>query len=135
MIQVTCAIIIEKGKVLVAQNNENSDHAFQWEFPGGKVKTGETVEDCIVREIQEELNLNVQIEEKLTPVEYDYEIKSIRLIPYVCVVVSGDLKLNDHKDIKWLDLDELTELDWAEADRRLLFEKENLYRLEKYLGK
>lgn len=135
MIQVTCAIIVQKGKVLVAQNDESSDHAFQWEFPGGKIKSEETAEACIVREIQEELNLNIQIEEKLVSVEHDYIIKSIRLIPFICVVISGDLKLNDHKAVKWLDINNLAELNWAEADRRLLFSKENLYRLEKYLGK
>ena len=135
MIQVTCAIIVQKEKVLVAQNDESSDHAFQWEFPGGKIKSGETAEDCVVREIQEELDLNIQIEEKLNPVEHDYTIKSIRLIPFICVVVSGDLKLNDHKAVKWLGINGLDELDWAEADRRMLFNKENLHRLEKYLGK
>ncbi|WP_321368433.1 (deoxy)nucleoside triphosphate pyrophosphohydrolase [uncultured Draconibacterium sp.] len=135
MIQVTCAIIIQNGKVLVAQNNESSDHPLQWEFPGGKIKSGETAKACIVREIKEELNLHVQVQEKLIPVEHDYKIKCIRLIPFVCVVISGDVKLNDHKAVKWLTMDELTELDWAEADRRLLLNEENLHRLKEHAGK
>lgn len=135
MIQVTCAIIIQNGKVLVAQNNESSDHPLQWEFPGGKIKPEETAKACIVREIKEELNLHVQVQEKLIPVEHDYKIKCIRLIPFVCVVISGDVKLNDHKAVKWLTMDELTELDWAEADRRLLLNEENLHRLKEHAGK
>ncbi|QIA09640.1 (deoxy)nucleoside triphosphate pyrophosphohydrolase [Draconibacterium halophilum] len=134
MIQVTCAIIIDQGKILVAQNKENSDHPFQWEFPGGKIKSGETERDCIVREIEEELNLTVEIAEALIPVEHNYEIKVIRLIPFVCSLVSGHLKLNDHKAIKWVDEDELDKLDFAEADRVLIQKSENRERLKKYLG-
>ena len=134
MIQVACAIIIDRGKILIAQNNESSDHAFQWEFPGGKVKTGETEKECIVREIEEELNLTVEVVEALTPVEYDYKIKAIRLIPFVCSLVSGEMKLNDHKAVKWMTIDELGELDLAEADKVLIQLVENRTRLKKYLG-
>ena len=134
MIQVACAIIIDRGKILIAQNNESSDHPFQWEFPGGKVKTGETEKECIVREIEEELNLTVEVVEALTPVEYDYKIKAIRLIPFVCSLVSGEMKLNDHKAVKWMTIDELGELDLAEADKGLIQLVENRTRLKKYLG-
>ena len=134
MIQVTCAIIIDCGKILIAQNNESSDHPFQWEFPGGKVKTGETEKECIVREIEEELNLTVEVVEALTPVEYDYKIKAIRLIPFVCSLVSGEMKLNDHRAVKWMTIDELGELDLAEADKVLIQLVENRTRLKKYLG-
>ena len=132
MIQVACAIIIDRKKILIAQNNESSDHPFQWEFPGGKVKTGETEKECIVREIEEELNLTVEVVEALTPVEYDYEIKAIRLIPFVCSLVSGEMKLNDHRAVKWMTIDELGELDLAEADKVLIQLVENRMCLKKY---
>ena len=132
MIQVACAIIIDCGKILIAQNNESSDHPFQWEFPGGKVKTGETEKECIVREIEEELNLTVEVVEALTPVEYDYKIKAIRLIPFVCSLVSGEMKLNDHRAVKWMTIDELGELDLAEADKVLIQLVENRMCLKKY---
>ncbi|WP_319500854.1 (deoxy)nucleoside triphosphate pyrophosphohydrolase [uncultured Draconibacterium sp.] len=132
MIQVTCAIIIDKGKILVAQNNKSSDHPLQWEFPGGKVKSGETEKECIVREIEEELNLTVEVEEALIPVEYDYKIKAIRLIPFVCSLASGEVKLNDHNAVKWVTIDELDELDLAEADKVLIQMNENRDRLKKY---
>ena len=134
MIQVTCAIIIDRGKILVAQNNENSDHPFKWEFPGGKVKSGETEKECIVREIEEELNLTIEVVEALTPVEHDYKIKVIRLIPFVCSHVLGKIKLNDHNAVKWVTIDELDELDLAEADRVLIQMPENCERLKKYTG-
>lgn len=134
MIQVTCAIIIDCGKILVAQNNEDSDHPLQWEFPGGKVKTGETETDCIIREIKEELNLTVEVVGALVPVEHDYNIKTIRLIPFVCRLLSGDLKLNDHNAIEWISANELNEVDFAEADRILISNAENGERLKKYLG-
>jgi 8-oxo-dGTP diphosphatase len=134
MIQVTCAIIIHQGKILVAQNNESSDHPFQWEFPGGKIKSGETEEACIVREITEELNLIVEVAAVLTPVEYDYKIKAIRLIPFVCELISGKIKLNDHNAVKWVTVDELDELDLAGADKVLMQLAENRDRLKKYAG-
>ncbi|MDX8338439.1 (deoxy)nucleoside triphosphate pyrophosphohydrolase [Draconibacterium sp. IB214405] len=135
MIKVTCAIIIEAGKILAAQNNESSDHPFQWEFPGGKIKRGETERECIVREIKEELSLTVEVAGELMPIEHDYKIKAIRLIPFVCIIKSGKLKLNDHLAVKWLGFEELAKLDWAEADRCLLTKKENLQLLKEYLGK
>ena len=135
MIQVTCAIIIDHGKILIAQNNESSDHSFQWEFPGGKVKSGETEKECIAREIKEELNLTVEVVEALIAVEYDYKIKAIRLMPFVCSLVSGEMKLNNHKEVKWMTIDELGELDLAEADKVLIQMAENRMRLKKYLGK
>ncbi len=134
MIQVTCALIIDQGKILVAQNNESSDHPLQWEFPGGKVKSGETEKECIVREIEEELNLAVEVVEALTPVEHDYKIKAIRLIPFVCLDVSGKIKLNDHNAVKWVTFDELDELDLAEADKALIQMPENRERLKEYTG-
>lgn len=135
MIQVTCALIVNGEKILVAQNNKSSDHPFQWEFPGGKIKPGETERDCILREIMEELNLKIEVMEALIPVEYDYQIKSIRLIPFVCRLVSGEIELNDHNAIKWLAETELDNLNFAEADRLLIQQKENRKRLKKYLGK
>lgn len=134
MIQVTCAIIIHRGKILVAQNNEYSDHPFQWEFPGGKLKPGETERDCIVREIKEELNLVVKVEKALIPVDHVYKTKAICLIPFVCSIVSGSLKLNDHNAVKWLYLKEIDDMDLAEADKALIGVAENCKRLKEYPG-
>ncbi|HYQ58244.1 MAG TPA: (deoxy)nucleoside triphosphate pyrophosphohydrolase [Draconibacterium sp.] len=135
MIHVTCAILLDGGKVLLAQNRASSDHPFQWEFPGGKIKPGESAESCIVREIMEELNLKIKIEGALRPVEHEYSIKTVRLIPFICTIISGTMELNNHQDTKWVSLNKLMNYDLAEADRRLILLKANWISLKKYIGK
>ena len=66
MLKVTCAIIVKRGKILVVQNGSDSDHPLKWEFPGGKINKNETVEECISREIREELEIEIKVENKCT---------------------------------------------------------------------
>lgn len=101
MLRVTCAVIIHHGKILVAQRGVNSDHPFQWEFPGGKLKRGETPENCIVREITEELEIKIDILEKMYPVKWDYGFKKIELIPFLCSIKSGQINLTEHHHFLW----------------------------------
>lgn len=132
MIDVTCALIIQDQKILVAQNNPTSDQAGKWEFPGGKIKPNETAEECIVREIMEELELSVSVSRKLEEVAYDYGRKIIRLIPFICKIEGGEIVLHDHQAIKWLSREELYDLDFSAADRALLNMKSNKDFLMKY---
>lgn len=132
MIDVTCALIIQNHKILVAQNNPTSDQAGKWEFPGGKIKPNETAEECIVREIMEELELSVSVSHKLEEVAYDYGRKIIRLIPFICKIEGGEIVLHDHQAIKWLSREELNDLDFSAADRALLNTKSNKDFLMKY---
>src|SRR4030042_880963 len=84
MIQVTCAIIRnEDNEVLIVQRGEKTDHPFKWEFPGGKMRDGETEEECIIREIREELSMEVIIFSKAEQVVHDYGHKEITLIPCI----------------------------------------------------
>lgn len=135
MIKVTCALLIKNGKILITRNGESSDHAFQWEFPGGKTKTLETDRECIVREIKEELELKINVIEALVPVEHDYGIKKIKLIPFICTIKSGNLKLNNHIEEKWITINELNRMNFSEADKLLIKIKLNRQALEKYLRK
>lgn len=135
MIDVTCAIIIQHHKILVAQNSAASDHAGKWEFPGGKINPEETEEECILREIQEELELDILVFGKLNSVVYDYGNKTIRLIPFVCEIVGGELVLNDHQAVKWVSVDELKALDFAAADKALIEVSDNIMRLKEHLRK
>ncbi len=132
MIDVTCALIIQNQKILVAQNNPTSDQAGKWEFPGGKIKPNETDEECIVREILEEMELSVFVSRKLEEVTYDYGHKAIRLIPFICKIEGGKIVLNDHQAIKWLSWEELDDVDFSAADRTLLNNKSNADFLMKY---
>lgn len=132
MIDVTCALIIQNQKILVAQNQPTSDQAGKWEFPGGKVKSNETAEECITREILEELELSVSISCKLEEVTYDYGHKAIRLIPFICKIEGGEIVLNDHQAIKWVSREELNDVEFSAADRALLNNKGNADFLMKY---
>ena len=94
----------------------------KWEFPGGKIEPGENEEECIKREIFEELNIHIKIERKLTPVLHQYPNFKINLIPFITEYVSGDLILKEHSDHVLVDKEELYRLDWAEADLPVLKE-------------
>lgn len=134
MIDVTCALIVDGNRVLLAQNGPESDHAFQWEFPGGKIGLNESPHACIIREIQEELELEIEVERELVPIDHDYGIKKIRLIPFICRIVGGTLKLNDHVAVSWVKMEELLSSDLSEADKVLIHLEENRKILKEYLG-
>jgi 8-oxo-dGTP diphosphatase len=117
MIDVTCAIIRnEDNEVLVVQRGEKTDHPFKWEFPGGKVANGESNEDCIIREIREELSIDIVICERLGSVEYDYGKKQVRLIPFVCDTLDELPLLSEHISFKWISVSDLKYIDFSEAD-------------------
>ena len=120
---VTCAIIESNQKVLVTQRSEKMKLPLKWEFPGGKVEKGETDEDCLIREIYEELNINIVIKKKLKSNTHKYsENKAIKLIPFICELTGGEIKLTEHANFLWLSNSELVNLDWAEADIPILNE-------------
>ena len=135
MLKVTCAIIIRNKRILIAQHGENSNHPFQWEFPGGKMLPGESPESCVIREINEELDIGIEILEQIVPVTFDYGMKTIELIPFICRWESGKISLNEHIAIRWISIGELADIDFSGADQKLISNQENLNRLKKHLGK
>lgn len=117
MIDVTCAVIRnDEDEILVVQRGSDTDHPLKWEFPGGKIRIGEMAEDCIIREIDEELSLDIVICGKLTPVEYDYGHKQVRLIPFVCDTLHDLPVLHEHVAYRWVDSADLEMIDFSEAD-------------------
>ena len=117
MINVTCAIIRnEDDEVLIVQRRETTDHPLKWEFPGGKLHAEETEEECIIREIKEELSMEIVIVNKLPDVEHDYGFKQIRLIPFICDTLDELPFLSEHIAFKWLPAEELPAVDFSEAD-------------------
>lgn len=117
MIDVCCAIIIdEEGKVLVAQRSANMLLPLKMEFPGGKMEPGESAEACLIREIKEELNVDIQILSERTAHQHVYPEFSIRLIPFVCRIVAGDVVLKEHASYSWMETSALQGCDWAAAD-------------------
>ena len=115
-IYVTCAIIEKDGKVLSTQRSETMSFPLKWEFPGGKINDGEQPEDCLKRELHEELGIAVAISRSHDPVTHQYPAFIITLYPFVCNIIAGEIKLHEHKAFKWLSPEKLHELDWAEAD-------------------
>jgi len=117
MINVTCAIIRnEDDEVLVVQRGESTDHPFKWEFPGGKVHPDETEEECLIREVEEELSMEIVILARLPEAEHDYGFKQIRLIPFICDTLDELPFLTEHIAYKWLPAGELPSVDFSEAD-------------------
>jgi 8-oxo-dGTP diphosphatase len=123
MIRVSCAIIINPfDQVLVTQRSINMPLPLKWEFPGGKIEADETAEACLIREIKEELNIEIEITGTLPPNDHQYPDKLIRLIPFICRQKGGEIVLKEHADYKWLDAKDLLDLDWAEADVEVVME-------------
>ena len=116
MINVTCAIVIKETKVLVTQRSSTMKLPLKWEFPGGKIEANESSEQCIHRELKEELNIEIQILKSQDPVPYTYEHFTINLIPFIARYLSGKVVLTEHKEYRWLEKEELKSLDWAPAD-------------------
>ena len=116
MLHVTCAIIEHQGKVLICQRSASMKLSLKWEFPGGKVETGESKEECLKREIKEELGLEIEVHEELTAVTHAYPNFEITLYPSRCTVTDGELMLTEHAQALWVSPAELQRYDWAEAD-------------------
>ena len=110
------AAVIKKEDAIFATQRGYGDFAGGWEFPGGKVEPGETPEQAIVREIQEELETTVAVDGFLTTVDYDYPTFHLTMHCYVCHVSEGRLYLLEHSAAKWLTLETLDTVDWLPAD-------------------
>jgi 8-oxo-dGTP diphosphatase len=123
---VVCAIIERDGRFLIARRTEGRHLALKWEFPGGKVEPGESEVNALERELFEELQVRVEIIERLTPVEYSYPERSLRLIAFRCRIVDGVPVATDHEELCWVGIDEASSYDFPEADLPILAE----YRLK-----
>ena len=120
IVKVPCAVIEHEGKVLAAQRSAASSLPLKWEFPGGKLEDNETEEEGLVREIREELEVEIRIGDRLPLSTRDDGWREIQLVPFVCGLLTFDIKLTEHEQILWLFPDELDALDWAEADRDVI---------------
>jgi 8-oxo-dGTP diphosphatase len=119
-LHVTCAIIEKDSRVLAAQRSRVMAMPLKWEFPGGKIKPGETPEHCLCREIVEELAIEVAVHHALAEKTHAYPEFIITLYPFVCSIITGTITLREHAAVIWLPREKLASLDWAEADRPVL---------------
>ena len=110
------AAIIRKDNTVFATQRGYGDYKDWWEFPGGKIEPGETPEAALAREIKEELDSEIAVEQYLTTVEHDYPEFHLSMDCYWCEVKSGKLTLLEHEAAKWLPLDNLRQVNWLPAD-------------------
>lgn len=117
-IEVVAAIIIHNNKILCVQRSENKlDYiSKKWEFPGGKIESGESKQETIKREISEELEMNITVQEEYITVNHQYPDFHLTMHSFICTCNEPSLTLTEHIDYKWLDKNELNQLDWAAAD-------------------
>ena len=106
--------------VVFATQRGYGEYKDWWEFPGGKIESGETPEGALVREIREELAAGIQVEKYLTTVEYDYPAFHLSMDCFLCRIKSGHLTLKEHEAARWLTKDTLDSVDWLPADRELI---------------
>jgi 8-oxo-dGTP diphosphatase len=119
-LHVACAIIERDGLVLAAQRSPSMSLPLKWEFPGGKIDLGETAEECLKRELIEELGVIVGIDRKMPVHTHSYPDFTVTLYPFVCSMVSGEIEVHEHAAVRWMLPEELSNLDWAEADGPVL---------------
>ncbi|NIJ50935.1 (deoxy)nucleoside triphosphate pyrophosphohydrolase [Dyadobacter arcticus] len=124
VVRVPCAVIEHNGKVLAGQRSPALSFPLKWEFPGGKAEKNESDEEALLREIREELNVEVEIIHKLPVTSKDQGWREIILVPFVCRLNSYQITLTEHEQILWLKPKELPSLDWTEADLNVI---ENYY--------
>ena len=117
-IEVVAAIIIRKDKILRVQRTENEKEyvSLKWEFPGGKIEVGESREEALIREIEEELVVVIHELQYLMTVEHSYPDFHLTMHTYTCALKAGEVELREHVGLKWLAVEELDQLDWAAAD-------------------
>ncbi len=114
-IEVVAAVIKHNNEIFTTRRGYG-DFENMWEFPGGKVEPGETQAEALIREIKEELELDIEVSDYLTTVDYDYPKFHLTMHCYMCNINGGKLHLNAHNDAKWVALENLDGLKWVPAD-------------------
>lgn len=115
-INVVGAAIVQDGTVLCVRRGPDGSLPGMWEFPGGKIETGEAPEAALAREIKEELHCGVSVGESVTTTVHEYDFGIVGLTIFYCSLTGGTPTLTEHTEMRWLAASELASLDWAPAD-------------------
>lgn len=114
-IKVVAAIIQKENKILATKRGY-CEFINMWEFPGGKIESGETKEQALVREIKEELNIEINVDKFAIDIEYQYPNFYLFMSCFMCSIKEGSIELLEHNDGKWITKEELNTLNWLPAD-------------------
>lgn len=117
-IRVVAAIIRKENKILIAKRNYGEFEGL-FEFPGGKIELGEIPEEALKREIREEMEVDINVEEFFININYEYPTFILDMDCYLCELLENDIHLNDHSEIKWIDVNE-ENIEWAPADIQII---------------
>lgn len=118
-VSVVAAVIEKEGKILIARR-KTPFRGNYWEFPGGKLETNETLEECLKREIREELAIDIEIGSFISLDKHALNCQTaIALYAYKAKYLSGDIKLKDHEEIKWVTPEDLLQYDYPDPDRHI----------------
>lgn len=117
---VTAAVIEKDGRILIARRKQGWRFAGKWEFPGGKIEPGETPEECLRRELREELDIEAEVGEFFCSSTYRYSHATVQLLVYRAYHVAGEYTLHDHQEIRWVLPTELAQYDFPEADKPVI---------------
>ena len=120
IVEVVAALIRRHGKILISQRPDDVHLARLWEFPGGKVEAGESLETALRREIREELGIDVAVGEEYFTVEHDYPGKSVRLHFFNCSIECGEPQALGVADLRWVSPEELSRFEFPPADAELI---------------
>jgi mutator protein MutT len=120
IIEVSAALIFRNGKLLVTQRQANAHLGGLWEFPGGKREADETSEQCLVREIFEELGIEISVGELFEEMTHAYDEKTVHLKFFVCELIRGEPQLFGCAAFKWIGKSELADCEFPAADAKLL---------------
>ncbi|MEP4149463.1 MAG: NUDIX domain-containing protein [Halioglobus sp.] len=132
IINVSAALILKDSRVLAARRGPGKHLEGYWEFPGGKLEENETAEDCLERELAEEFGISSTVGAYIGESVYDYGEKIVRLLGFEVRHTAGDFELVDHDEIRWLDIEQLTDVKWAPADIPLVEQYEARARVASY---